>query len=279
MPRSGSSTIRALVAAVQASLRERGIAVAGRASRTRRSGRSYDDTVATWSLALGAVVGPAVILIALLVLLVLAVTGWRDRARDLAILRLNGAGGARSGGWPCWAQLPAVLLAVVAGVAAGLVGAALAMPDVRVLPRTAGGARRRPGDLVAGRPVVAAAACAVLLPAGRLPLAGPWSPAGPPRTREGEPLMTGLAIRTRGLVHIYHAEGHDVAALSGVDLDVAAGEMVGLLGPVRIGQVDPDEPAGRRPPTQCRQGLRRRHRGVRRPRRATSTGCARPRSA
>ncbi len=41
----------------------------------------------------------------------------------------------------------------------------------------------------------------------------------------------GLAIRTRGLVHVYHAEGHDVAALSGVDLDVAAGEMCGLLGP------------------------------------------------
>ena len=30
----------------------------------------------------------------------------------------------------------------------------------------------------------------------------------------------GLGVSTRGLVHIYRSEGHDVAALSGVDLDV-----------------------------------------------------------
>ena len=133
MRRSGSSTTRSSSPPWATSLRERGIAVAD-VRRFSTIRQTYQDTVATWSLALGAVVGPAVILIALLVLLVLAVTGWRDRARDLAILRLNGAGRRTTRRLAVWAQLPAVLLAIAAGVAAGLVGAALAMPDVSFFP-------------------------------------------------------------------------------------------------------------------------------------------------
>jgi putative ABC transport system ATP-binding protein len=48
--------------------------------------------------------------------------------------------------------------------------------------------------------------------------------------------VTGLPVRTERLVHIYHADGHDVAALSGVDLDVRGGELVGLLGPSGAGK-------------------------------------------
>jgi putative ABC transport system ATP-binding protein len=48
--------------------------------------------------------------------------------------------------------------------------------------------------------------------------------------------VTGLSISTRRLVHIYRSEGHDVAALSGVDLDVVPGEMIGLLGPSGAGK-------------------------------------------
>ena len=49
-------------------------------------------------------------------------------------------------------------------------------------------------------------------------------------------MTRGMPIATRGLVHIYRSEGHDVAALSGVDLTVGAGEMVGLLGPSGAGK-------------------------------------------
>lgn len=48
--------------------------------------------------------------------------------------------------------------------------------------------------------------------------------------------MSGLRVSTQGLVHIYRAEGHDVAALSGVDLHVAGGELMGLLGPSGAGK-------------------------------------------
>ena len=46
----------------------------------------------------------------------------------------------------------------------------------------------------------------------------------------------GLAVRTERLVHIYRSEGHDVAALSGVDLSVEPGGMIGLLGPSGAGK-------------------------------------------
>jgi hypothetical protein len=148
---------------VQARLRDQGIAVTdARRYTTIRQG--YDDSVSSWSLALGAAVAPSVMLLALLVLLVLALIGWRTRARDLAVLRLNGVGRRTTRRLAVWAQLPAVLLAVAGGVAAGLAGAMLAMPDVALLPVP-------PDvpviDIATSWPVVlvVAGACLVVLPA------------------------------------------------------------------------------------------------------------------
>jgi ABC-type lipoprotein export system ATPase subunit len=48
--------------------------------------------------------------------------------------------------------------------------------------------------------------------------------------------MSGIAVSAHGLVHVYRLEGNDVVALTSVDLEVGAGQMLGLLGPSGSGK-------------------------------------------
>lgn len=119
----------ALLDRVTAALEDHGI-TASSSTTLDEIQRTYDESAAAWSLQLAALVGAVALLIALLVLVVSAVSGWRFRTRDFAALRMSGVPRRSIRSIAVAAQLPAVLVGVAAGGISGLFGAQLAMPIV-----------------------------------------------------------------------------------------------------------------------------------------------------
>lgn len=132
-----------------------------------------------------------------------------------------------SGGLPLDLSLPwpafgaavgavAVLLAVTAGLGATAVVRGAGLEQAGAGPkRRSRGVEAAPGDGAAGS----------LVSAGQV-AAG--------ERRAGA--RGGVAVWLGGVVHLYRQSGADVVGLRSVDLDVAAGEMVALLGPSGMGK-------------------------------------------
>lgn len=124
-----------MLARVTDLLRDAGATVIG--TRTLADAqRAQDQSLPAWSLQLATVMGAACLLLAALVLLVIAVSTWRLRSRDLASLRLAGLGSASIHRIAALEPALAVGLAVLAGVGCGLVGAQVSLPTVPILAST-----------------------------------------------------------------------------------------------------------------------------------------------
>jgi putative ABC transport system permease protein len=114
---------------VRTALSRAGIEISGvrRLSAVRAS---YDTSVPAWSLQLGVLAAVAGLLLAALVLILLVVSTWRRRTRDLACLGLSGVPRSGLRRVAVGELLPTALLAVLAGAGCGVLGAALALPAV-----------------------------------------------------------------------------------------------------------------------------------------------------
>jgi hypothetical protein len=116
----------ARVGAVTSALARSGVAVRERTDRVEVLG-AFDRSASAWSLRLALVVGVIALLMGALVLVLVGVTSWRSRSRDLAALRLAGVGGGTLRRVGVAEQVAVIVVAVVVGSACGVAGARLAL--------------------------------------------------------------------------------------------------------------------------------------------------------
>ncbi len=116
----------ARVGEVTTALARSGIAVRERTDRAEVLD-AFDRSASAWSLRLALVVGVIALLMGALVLVLVGVTSWRSRSRDLAALRLAGVGAGTMRRVGVAEQVAVIVVAVVVGSGCGVVGARLAL--------------------------------------------------------------------------------------------------------------------------------------------------------
>lgn len=97
---------------------------------TAEADRVYDQSASAWGLQLALLGGVLAVILAALVLVVLAITGWRSSARDLAALRVSGVSSRAVGRALRTEHLTSVAVGVVLGALCALVGSWIALPEL-----------------------------------------------------------------------------------------------------------------------------------------------------
>lgn len=121
---SPATVERATKVLAQAGIEVRSVAT------TEQADRVFDESATGWGLQLALIGGVLAVLLAGLVLIILAVTGWRASVRDLAALRISGVPHREIARALRTEHTVTVLVGVVLGAVCALVGSRLALPSV-----------------------------------------------------------------------------------------------------------------------------------------------------
>ena len=113
-------------AAVEQALQSAGVSVLSQTELAALR-ESYDRSASAWSLQLAIVIGLVALALGALVLLLVTVTSWRTRSKDLASLRLAGVAPRRLRQVAVAEQVVVITIAALAGAACGAAGARLSL--------------------------------------------------------------------------------------------------------------------------------------------------------